>query len=62
MTCAYIRGSAARLLSKLGSAEAEFAWRALIVQNPDCYDYYRGFLATRGVNLGVLLDTWPGDD
>jgi len=46
--------SPARLLSKLESSEAEHAWRALLEQNPDCYDYYRGFLAIKGLSLGIL--------
>jgi N-alpha-acetyltransferase 15/16, NatA auxiliary subunit len=45
----------ARLLSKLGSKEAEHSWRALIEQNPDCYDYYRGFFSNRGFNLGMTV-------
>ncbi|KAJ6449420.1 NMDA receptor-regulated protein 1-domain-containing protein [Mycena vitilis] len=42
----------ARLLSKLGSEEAEHAWRVLVEHNPDCYEYYRGYLS----NLGLTLD------
>ncbi|KAG6896551.1 hypothetical protein C0992_007498 [Termitomyces sp. T32_za158] len=41
----------ARLLSKLKSDEAEHAWRALIEHNPDCYDYYRGYLLNHGLSL-----------
>ncbi|KAG5641987.1 hypothetical protein DXG03_003816 [Asterophora parasitica] len=48
---------AARLLSKLGSDEAEHAWRVLIEHNPDCYDYYRGYL----LNLGLSLDSSSTD-
>ncbi|KAG6833055.1 hypothetical protein H0H87_012066 [Tephrocybe sp. NHM501043] len=40
-----------RLLSKLGSEEAEHAWRALIEHNPDSYDYYRGYLTNQGLSL-----------
>ncbi|KAJ7039762.1 NMDA receptor-regulated protein 1-domain-containing protein [Mycena alexandri] len=43
----------ARLLAKLGSNEAEHAWRVLVEHNPDCYEYYRGYLS----NLGLSLDT-----
>ncbi|KAJ6631099.1 NMDA receptor-regulated protein 1-domain-containing protein [Mycena sp. CBHHK59/15] len=42
----------ARLLSKLQSDEAEHAWRVLVEHNPDCYEYYRGYLS----NLGLTLD------
>ncbi|KAJ6486930.1 NMDA receptor-regulated protein 1-domain-containing protein [Mycena sanguinolenta] len=42
----------ARLLSKLGSDEAEHAWRVLVEHNAECYDYYRGYLS----NLGLTLD------
>ncbi|EGO03587.1 hypothetical protein SERLA73DRAFT_101816 [Serpula lacrymans var. lacrymans S7.3] len=42
----------ARILSKSNSnEEAENAWRALIEQNPDCYEYYRGFLSNQGIEL-----------
>ncbi|KAF8223436.1 N-terminal acetyltransferase A, auxiliary subunit [Tricholoma matsutake] len=41
----------ARLLSKLESEEAEQAWRSLIEHNPDCVDYYRGYLSHRGVAI-----------
>ncbi|KAJ7135988.1 NMDA receptor-regulated protein 1-domain-containing protein [Mycena epipterygia] len=47
----------ARLLSKLGSNEAEHAWRVLVEHNPDCYEYYRGYLS----NLGLTLDATDGD-
>ncbi|KAG6876686.1 hypothetical protein C0993_001234 [Termitomyces sp. T159_Od127] len=49
----------ARLLSKLESNEAEHAWRALIEHNPDCYDYYRGYLSNQGLSLGILTDLHP---
>ncbi|KAF8886487.1 NMDA receptor-regulated protein 1-domain-containing protein [Infundibulicybe gibba] len=42
----------ARLLSKIGSDEAEHAWRILVEHNPDCYDYYRGYLSNQGVEMG----------
>ncbi|KAF5383319.1 hypothetical protein D9615_004982 [Tricholomella constricta] len=41
----------ARLLSKLGSDEAEHAWRVLIEHNSDCYDYLRGYLSNQGLSL-----------
>ncbi|RDB27479.1 N-alpha-acetyltransferase 16, NatA auxiliary subunit [Hypsizygus marmoreus] len=41
----------ARLLTKLGSEEAEHAWRVLIEHNPDCYDYFRGYLSNQGLSL-----------
>ncbi|KAF9457543.1 NMDA receptor-regulated protein 1-domain-containing protein [Collybia nuda] len=43
----------AHLLTKLGSEEAEDAWRVLVEHNPDCYDYYRGYLSNRGISLGT---------
>lgn len=44
----------ARLLTKLGNVEeAEHAWKALIQQNSDCRDYYRGYLSIKGVDLGL---------
>ncbi|KAH7882428.1 NMDA receptor-regulated protein 1-domain-containing protein [Phlebopus sp. FC_14] len=46
----------ARLLSKLKSTDAEKEWEALINQNPNCYDYYKGFLANRGIDLEKLTD------
>lgn len=46
--------SKARLLTKLGNVEeAEHAWKALIQQNSDCRDYYKGYLSIKGVNLGL---------
>ncbi|KAF8067854.1 NMDA receptor-regulated protein 1-domain-containing protein [Lyophyllum atratum] len=41
----------ARLLSKLGSDDAEHAWRVLIEHNSDCYDYYQGYLSNQGISL-----------
>ncbi|EPQ53593.1 N-terminal acetyltransferase A, auxiliary subunit [Gloeophyllum trabeum ATCC 11539] len=47
----------ARLLSKLGQTdEAEHAWRALIEQNPDCIEYYKGYLSNRGISFDSLTD------
>ncbi|KIJ50501.1 hypothetical protein M422DRAFT_159469 [Sphaerobolus stellatus SS14] len=44
-----------RLLAKLSrTEEAAKTWRALIEQNPECYDYYRQFLALRGIELDFL--------
>lgn len=47
----------ARLLSKLRDADASNAWRALIDHNSDCYEYYRGYLASKDVDLDN-----PSDD
>ncbi|KAE9391110.1 N-terminal acetyltransferase A, auxiliary subunit [Gymnopus androsaceus JB14] len=41
----------ARLLSKLGSDEAEHAWKVLIEHNPECYDYYKGYMSNQGLNV-----------
>ncbi|KAG5654558.1 hypothetical protein H0H81_000083 [Sphagnurus paluster] len=30
---------------------ADHAWRVLIEHNPDCYDYYRGYLSNQGISL-----------
>ena len=47
-------GFEARLLTKLGNVEeAESAWKALIQQNSDCRDYYKGYLSVKGVDLGL---------
>ncbi|KAL0572589.1 hypothetical protein V5O48_009367 [Marasmius crinis-equi] len=46
----------ARLTSKLGSEDAEHAWHVLIEHNPECYDYYHGYLS----NLGINPTTHPG--
>lgn len=44
----------ARLLTKLGNVEeAEHAWKALIQQNSDSRDYYRGYISIKGVDLGL---------
>ncbi|KAF8508577.1 NMDA receptor-regulated protein 1-domain-containing protein [Hysterangium stoloniferum] len=49
--------SRARLLTKLSRKEdAAHAWRTLIDQNPECHDYYRGFLVTQRVDLNALTD------
>ena len=44
----------ARFLSKLRDADASNAWRALIDHNSDRYEYYRGYLATKDVDLDNL--------
>ncbi|KAF8639266.1 hypothetical protein AX16_010338 [Volvariella volvacea WC 439] len=41
----------ARLSSHIETEDAEGAWRAIIRHNPDCYDYYRGYLSYKGFNL-----------
>ncbi|GBE89082.1 N-terminal acetyltransferase A complex subunit nat1 [Sparassis crispa] len=46
----------ARLMSKLGMDGADDAWQALIEQNPDCHEYYSGFLSSRGIELGTITD------
>jgi hypothetical protein len=45
----------ARLLSHLKSDEAEHAWRVLVEHNPDCYEYYRGYLSNLGIQLGTFV-------
>ncbi|KAJ7234648.1 NMDA receptor-regulated protein 1-domain-containing protein [Mycena haematopus] len=49
----------ARLLSKLGSDEAEHAWRVLVEHNAECYDYYRGYLSNLGLTLDATDPTAP---
>lgn len=44
LTSAFI----ARLLTKLNSSEAEEAWHTLLERNSDCYNYYTGYLASKG--------------
>lgn len=58
----------ARILSKLRSTnsespqaaewgtQAESEWRALLDLNSDCSDYYRAFLANRGIDLDNLTE------
>ncbi|PSR74379.1 hypothetical protein PHLCEN_2v9887 [Hermanssonia centrifuga] len=47
----------ARLLSKLGSTDdAEHTWQALLEQNADSYDYYKGFFTNRGIDLNHITD------
>ncbi|KAF6747195.1 NMDA receptor-regulated protein 1a [Ephemerocybe angulata] len=41
----------ARLLTKLGTPEAEEAWHTLLERNSDCYDYYAGYLSNKGHTL-----------
>ena len=45
----------ARILSKAGKDEAQQAWQGLIEQNPDCYDYYKGYLSSRGIDVGEIF-------
>ena len=46
---------AARLSSKLKLIEeAEHTWQALIEQNPDSYDYYKGFFANHGIDISTF--------
>ena len=53
-------GSKARLLTKQGNVdEAERAWKALIQQNSDCRDYYKGYLSVKGVDLGLWYRILP---
>ena len=53
-------GFKARLLSKLGNVEeGEHAWKALIQQNSDCRDYYKGYLSVKGVDLGLWYRELP---
>lgn len=48
--CIYIK---ARLLAKLGEPdESAHSWRALIENNPEHYDYYRGYLSVKDITLG----------
>ena len=45
----------ARLLSKLSRFDdATHTWRALIDQNPDSHEYYRGYLGVKGIDLDAL--------
>ncbi|PIL27725.1 hypothetical protein GSI_10878 [Ganoderma sinense ZZ0214-1] len=46
----------ARILSKAGKDEAQQAWQGLIEQNADCYDYYKGYLSSRGVDVDAITD------
>ncbi|KAG2003328.1 NMDA receptor-regulated protein 1a [Coprinopsis cinerea AmutBmut pab1-1] len=41
----------ARLLTELKSDEAKDAWTHLLERNPECYDYYRGYLNYLGLSL-----------
>ncbi|KAF9068910.1 NMDA receptor-regulated protein 1-domain-containing protein [Rhodocollybia butyracea] len=41
----------ARLLSQLKSEEAEHAWKVLIEHNPECYEYYKGYLSNHSLNI-----------
>ncbi|KAH9928580.1 NMDA receptor-regulated protein 1a [Amylocystis lapponica] len=50
----------ARLSSSIGLTDAEYTWQALIEQNPDSYDYYRGFFLSRGIDLDAITDETRG--
>ncbi|CAL1708693.1 unnamed protein product [Somion occarium] len=42
----------ARILSKMKNVEdAEHTWQALIQQNPDNYDYFKGYFSNQGLDL-----------
>ena len=46
---------AAEILFKLDRThEAEDTYRALLEQNPDNLDYYRGFLRVKGLDISAL--------
>jgi hypothetical protein len=47
--------SVARLVAKLNRPDdAAEAWKALVHHNPDYQLYYKGYLTSRGVDLGTL--------
>ncbi|TFL04261.1 NMDA receptor-regulated protein 1a [Pterulicium gracile] len=46
----------ARLLSASSAPNAKDAWRAVIDHNPNCVDYYRGYLRSQGIDLENLTD------
>ncbi|KAF8582555.1 N-terminal acetyltransferase A, auxiliary subunit [Ramaria rubella] len=47
----------ARLLTKLSRMDdASEAWRTLIDQNPESYDYYRRLLGVKGIDFDALTD------
>jgi len=66
----------ARLLAKLKETcvddvkmaawtdQADAAWRWLLGQNADCYEYYKGLFANHGIDLGWFcpLPFSPGND
>ncbi|KAJ7336280.1 NMDA receptor-regulated protein 1-domain-containing protein [Mycena albidolilacea] len=49
----------ARLLTKLGSDEAEHAWRVLVEHNAESYEYYQGYLSNLGLTLDAAGPTAP---
>ncbi|KAI0341366.1 N-terminal acetyltransferase A, auxiliary subunit [Trametopsis cervina] len=52
----------ARLLSKLGQHDdAEHTWQALLEQNPDSYEYYKGYMSNRGFELSAVTDDNRGE-
>lgn len=50
----------ARLMSKLYMPDAEHSWQALIEQNPECHQYYKGFLQNRGIDLDAMTEETRG--
>ena len=53
----------ARLLFKLGRSEAaEWAWSALVEENPDSYEYIKACVAARGGDFGVYITLCTFDD
>ncbi|EIW77090.1 N-terminal acetyltransferase A, auxiliary subunit [Coniophora puteana RWD-64-598 SS2] len=46
----------ARLTTKLKSSDAPDAWRVLIEQNSDCWDYYKGFLSVESIDYDSITD------
>lgn len=36
--------------------DASQAWHSLIDQNPESYDYYRGLLSVKGIDLDALTE------
>ncbi|KAH9941133.1 N-terminal acetyltransferase A, auxiliary subunit [Epithele typhae] len=55
-----IMESRARILSKLGKDDADQSWQGLIEQNPDCYDYYKGFLLSHGIDVERITEETRG--
>ncbi|EIN08866.1 N-terminal acetyltransferase A auxiliary subunit [Punctularia strigosozonata HHB-11173 SS5] len=52
-----LREYRARLLSKTGQTDAaESAWLALIHQNPEYHEYYRGYMSTKDIDLATVTD------
>ena len=52
-------GNIGEMLAALGRRnEAEDTYRALLEQNPDNLEYYRGFLRTKGFDIREPLNGW----